>query len=281
MDGFLLILLLLVVMKVVVDARSISSEDLAIGEWNLRLKCDHQFYESELFPPTIHRPFSDTTNNNKSNNKDIRRKASQQHCRLVLYPNGSFLLEPAVISPTKGQLVPESESILPRQILPVRGRWKLNTSPYCATDRFYDGLVLSSYPRVQKKLLVGNENTLRTDNKNEQQQELRVLKRLHFHFRCRLHGRFSREGGGLVRRLLGLSGQYTRGRITHGTLLRLSDEREDDNSKDDETTSSGGALFDHVPSWWKKAKRRRVMASFSAKRHPFDPTVLDLDNETD
>mmetsp|Transcript_1975 Transcript_1975/g.2767 ORF Transcript_1975/g.2767 Transcript_1975/m.2767 type:complete len:186 (+) Transcript_1975:104-661(+) len=89
-------------------------------------------------------------------------------CRLALHQNKTFSLTPKDTT-----------------IMPIHGRWKLGKNPYCPTDRFYDDLLLTSYPRVQKR------------------QDIE-LQRVVFQFKCRIYGRYYDE---------------QRAKISHGTLL--------------------------------------------------------------
>ena len=94
-------------------------------------------------------------------------------CRLSLFPNGTFKIMP------KGD-----------EDLIINGRWELGRNPYCATDRFYDDLILESYPWVLKRI-----------------GERQVLKRFGFQFKCRIYGRYNAH-------------DKCRSRMNHGMLLR-------------------------------------------------------------
>lgn len=94
-------------------------------------------------------------------------------CRLSLFPNGTFKIMP------KGD-----------DDLIINGRWELGRNPYCPTDRFYDDLLLESYPRVFKR-----------------RGEGQVLKRFGFLFKCRIYGRYNAH-------------DRCCSRMNHGMLLR-------------------------------------------------------------
>lgn len=284
---FLVLILLLLVSDPVL-ARRLSSESVAIGVWKIQLRgADRQLLESELFPPasttTIQK--QGETAPNRSPLFFWRRRTRNCSCRLSVFPNGTFTLEPPMESVGVGggdlhQREEERDGGTPSaaapKILPVRGQWRLDRNPYCATDRFYDGLVLSSYPRAQKRILkkdAGRKDKLGGLLPEDDAESLTTLKRVRFDLRCRLHGRYTE--GGLIRRLVGYE-RYERGRMTHGTLLReqlapMSASAGRRKSNDKEVSSP------RVP-WWKKGERRIVVASFSAKRRitPFNP-LMDLD----
>jgi hypothetical protein len=99
-------------------------------------------------------------------------------CSLSVCPDGTFVLTPLQKTVNR---------------LPLSGQWKLLTNPYCITDRFYDKLVLQSYPRVE----ASRNNT--------------PLQSVELDLSCRMWGKYS--NGGLFR------GWRPTGRMTHGTLV--------------------------------------------------------------
>ena len=128
------------------------------GEWDLKIRATRRYLRDEpiaqaLFP---------TTSLTKTKFKG----------RLSLFPNGNFTF---LVDGDNG--------------MPIHGRWELGRNPYCPTDRFYDDLLLESYPRVQKR-------------SNDDQ----VVQRVNFQMKCRIYGRY-------------WGCERSRARISHGVLL--------------------------------------------------------------
>jgi hypothetical protein len=138
---------------------TLTALEQALGDWDLMIKTTRSNLYGEPVAKAIF-PSSSVT----------KRRLP---CRLTLFPNGNFTI------------VPEG-----KDGMPINGRWELGRNPYCLTDRFYDDLLLESYPRSLKRSGDGE-----------------VLKRVSFQFKCRIYGRYC----GHERRL---------GRINHGILLR-------------------------------------------------------------
>ncbi|KAI2513967.1 hypothetical protein MHU86_351 [Fragilaria crotonensis] len=138
---------------------ALTARELALGDWNLMIQTTRRSLDGEPIASSIFPESSMTTR--------------RLNCRLSLFPNGNFTI------------VLEG-----KDVMPINGRWELGRNPYCPTDRFYDDLILESYPRARKRTGDGQ-----------------VLQRVGFLFKCRIYGRYS----GHERRL---------GRINHGTLLR-------------------------------------------------------------
>lgn len=134
---------------------ALSATEQLIGDWDLRIKPNRGKLGGEHIPNAIFP--SQTT-----------KRSRPMECRLSLHPNGTF-------------------SLTPQEGMPMNGWWELGRNPYCPTDRFYDDLLLKSYPRSQKE---GDA----------------VLQHVMFSAKCRIYGRYS----GHDRRV---------GRINHGTLL--------------------------------------------------------------
>lgn len=168
------------------NAGKIDSHDLLIGDWDTTLRCSNSRF-GEVFPPRVSAVLS---------KEEQRRWGTPRnfHCRLSLHPNGTFGLEPSGTATS--------------QLLSVHGRWTLETNPYCVTDRFYDDLILDSYPRVQKKR-EGDEET--------------VVRKLRLNFKCRLSGHFTGDRLRFQDR-----DHFARGKMSHGVLIL---QRDDDESK--------------------------------------------------
>jgi len=175
------------------SARKIDSQDLLIGDWNTTLRCTRSWFEAELFPPRI---LVSSGSPSAKLKEQIRRWEWPRkfQCKLSLYPNGTFGLEPSIEATV-------SDDTKPQQLLPVHGRWTLDPNPYCVTDRFYDQVVLDLYPRAQKKVVGGREEVLQT---------------VSMQIQCRLSGHFS---AGKLRCLRDRSPFYARGKLSHGVLV--------------------------------------------------------------
>ena len=134
---------------------ALTAREQALGDWDLTIKTTGKKLREmqAIFPLSI--------------------VTTRIDCRLSLFPNGTF------------KIIPKDD-----EDLPVSGRWELGRNPYCPTDRFYDDLLLESYPRVFKR-----------------RGEGQVLKRLGFQFKCRIYGRYNAH-------------DRCRSRMNHGMLLR-------------------------------------------------------------
>lgn len=149
-----------------------SSLSLAAGKWDVSLRCRPDLFETELFP----------LRNSTAPRQPPRSWTSRsRRCSLSLLANGTFVLEPYFSNGSTSS------------VLVMHGRWMVRTNPYCATDRFYDELILRTYPRVHK-LVCGDETT--------------VLRRIGFDLHCRLYGHFARNK------------DSNRGRLSRGLLIR-------------------------------------------------------------
>ena len=146
----------------------ISAMNQAIGHWHVELSASRWFGGSNhrVFPPRqIH-----------DENDPAIKIPHSIHCHLNLFPNSTFCL-----SPLKGELTN------------IQGIWKVQSNPYCPTDRYYDKIVLESYRRTQKN-----------DSGS-------ILQHGHFRLHAKLWGRY--EGSQVVRR------KFKRvPRMSHGTI---------------------------------------------------------------
>lgn len=202
------------------ESGKIDSHDLLVGNWNMTIRCSKAWFESELFPPCASRDAVPPVRKLWWGQRDFQ-------CNLSLFPNGTFGLQP------------QDDESTTQNCLPLHGRWALDPNPYCVTDRFYDQVVLQSYPRMQKKVVNGQEAILQT---------------LSLDLWCRLTGHFSH--GRQLRAFLGRGGKppYASGKLSHGVFI-LSREQ----SAADQPVGIA---------------RRRIAASFKARRHI--PSKLDL-----
>ena len=173
------------------------ASQLAIGEWDLFLKCSRDVYESVLFPHVkTHAPA--TLVPRFLWDRDYP-------CRLSMFSNGTFSLEPK-LEPT---LRPKQRNSL---LTSIHGKWEALPNPYCATDRYYDELVFCSNSRVERQL--PRSGLLPWTNQNET-----LLKKIRFRLNCRLYGQYWSSDGLLAFHAFGGKTATARGRLSHGVLV--------------------------------------------------------------
>ncbi len=282
------------------DAKKIDSYDLLIGDWDTSVRLQHPTKLMEIFStPTAGTSTRSTTIQPTgwlNPLKRHRRKLSQQYsrnipCRLSLHANGTFGLT------DRPQHVPKVQSPpLSSNSFVIRGKWSLQTNPYCVTDRFYDDILLESYPRIQKerqqKVLPHgttrqyHNSTTSVSTRVMTYQNLTIIRpiqKVQLKLRCRLSGHFTGSDGrlGLPFRM----GQrrreyryYARGKITHGVMMleELDNVHGSDYDDDDNTTAGMIALFRFLRQ--NHPRPRQIIASFSARR--YIPTYSDLASQS-
>jgi hypothetical protein len=290
------------------NAKKIDSYDLLIGDWDTSIRLQHRTKLIEIFTTqaaaattttttktgttsTISNPIITTQGVPYRNNKWLN--PLQRHrvipCRLSLYANGTFGMKDHQAS---SNIQSPSPSLL------IRGKWTLKTNPYCVTDRFYDDIVLESFPRVQKEqqhIVVPNDAHPNHDNTNYSAKDtlsqsvsvMRPIRKVRLKLHCRLQGHFS---GGNRRRTMSFRSlrseqhhhYYARGKITHGvvTLEELYNIQDTKKSDDCDTTTAGGTLPLRflVEQYRQQRHSNRIIASFSAKR--YIPTFSDLASQS-
>ena len=175
------------------EAGKIDSLELLVGDWNTTIRCGSLRFASELFPPRV-----SLTDEAVPHARIGWERPRKFHCNLSLYPNGTFGLYPhETIDEIASAGADDGQSLL------VRGRWILHPNPYCVTDRFYDQVVLHSYPRIKKKVVDGREEE--------------ILQSLRLDIQCRLTGHFSHG------RLLPVWGRlprvFARAKLSHGVVV--------------------------------------------------------------
>jgi hypothetical protein len=166
--------------------------DWAQGHWSVRLRTRGV---DALFPPrelALEARDADDNDNAAMRRRPwfslgLQRRHTYDALSLVLFGNGTFCL-----SPPSGE-----RDTSPR--LPVHGHWEAAPNPYCATDRFTQAIVLTSYPR---QLQAAAGSALSNDDSITNHNSQRHTLVLH----GRLAGRYARPG--------------PRGRLTHGKVLR-------------------------------------------------------------
>lgn len=201
----LLLIVVIFFLPCTVSGRYLDSDELLVGEWKTLLRCSPLFYESELFPlKKLKVAIHDTSNDRKVHNvltHGFWQPSKNFPCRLSIYQNGTFHLEPETYT---NKVFDNSD------YLSVHGKWKVQSNPYCATDRFYDQLIFDSYPRLQKQILENSNNSKRSH----------CVKKVKLQIRCRLHGHFT---AGRLR----FSKAFAKGRMSHGYMImnRRNDEQ--------------------------------------------------------
>ena len=221
-----------------VQARTPTAEHVAVGDWNVKVRCGEDFYSSLLFPLTRLQEEDDTTTSH--GNKLWPQPSQQYSCQLSLYPNGTFTLQPN--TEEKLTLFPRNNNRNNNKPHPsrlaLRGRWRIQANPYCITDRFFDELHLESYPRklIQQKISSQTmpsttaastqrnplafitrrfADTTTANAKDSCDSRYYIRQRLSLQLHCRVGGRYATPGPW---RALQRKGE-TKTRLTHGRLL--------------------------------------------------------------
>lgn len=227
-------LLLLVAIPIQVQARAMDAQNVAVGDWSVKIRCGTYFYNSVLFPAI--------DKNGSLSEHDASKLLSrpplfaiphEYPCQLTLFPNSTFCLRPI-----SSEAISSSQQFTNHDRLFLRGRWRVDPNPYCITDRFYDRLYLKSYPRrlVPRRqrqrqqtatkittdqvsfgkhpLAFFKQRVIRSDSRNAAD----TSPRLSLNCYCRLCGRYASPGiwKSWPRRS---RIQKTRARMTHGLLV--------------------------------------------------------------
>ncbi|GKY92649.1 hypothetical protein MPSEU_000235000 [Mayamaea pseudoterrestris] len=215
------------------------ASQLAIGEWDLLLKCSRDDYETVIFPHIkTHAPATLVPR--------FKWDLPQEYpCRLSMFSNGTFSLEPKV-----NETASLARSNLNAILTSIHGKWEALPNPYCATDRYFDELVLCSNSRVERQL-PRRAGLLPWTRRNE-----KLLKKIRFRLNCRLHGQYW-SSDGLAFHAFGSKKACAGGRMSHGVLV---------------TDQMDGV--DRPDEWW---RRRVVSGSFVGfRRRP----LVDADEDS-
>lgn len=239
--------------------RPLNGMQLAVGEWDVELRpvgpplASALDLKSRIFPAT------------KSSNKKAKqqRRKSSLACSLSMAEDGTFVMQPKEQHDSDfGKRQRQRQSFLP-----LRGQWKLLPNPYCVTDRFYDLVALTSYPRQEVN-----------------QNDGSVIQTVELTLHCRLWGRHG-MGKGLSQpppsptttTTVSNAAKTTRsstttfvqqqteiqqphGKMTHGTLVWI--ERQSTAPRNNSNSS--------VLPWWRR--RRPILASISGRRVSTEPS---------
>ena len=222
MRAFQLVIIIIILSLLIpgVPAQGVlDAQDLAVGDWDLKLRCGKRIYSTLLFPPLTPRNTIDNNEHDKTKRMISRMvqlpplpfvQTKSFPCQLSLYPNGTFVLRP------KDNI--QEKAGAEERLLSLRGRWKVNPNPYCITDRFYDELHLQSYPRTLTESPIPPQA--------RQQQPLQQRHRLSLQLHCRLCGRYASAGPWRV-----LRGETDKNaRLTRGLLVWSSKTKQTTNN---------------------------------------------------
>ena len=260
---FVAVICLQLLCHVNVEARPRTSMELIEGDWNLKVgiwcqtprqqPCvvDNDDHAWLLFPlqTTIDEHQKDKENDaiQFTPTRKFRilpawfrqRRRLTLACRLSVYPNGTFVLQPKQQDDVVSLL--ESSSSTPESLvssssqhhhqrqerLTIHGTWNILSNPYCATDRFYDQVHFHSYPRVQKLVHVTQYLPFQQKRKNDPgrmvETDEEILNRIQLHLHCRLYGHFAKLSRPSWRRSSRTQPPHSKEtraiRLTHGTIL--------------------------------------------------------------
>jgi hypothetical protein len=266
-QGFFCLGILFITYYFKADARPMNSIQLASGEWDVSIRGDFwsRIDASRLFPSVSAQRslFSQRTTRAKSEMiiPSVKRRpwgTCSLDCILSLAPDGTFILAPKKIikysSYSSNRKVKEEISMsycdmmstIEKQsksstgVMYIRGCWNVLANPYCLTDRRYDEVSLTSYPRQRIK------SGAATDNPEEE----RVPRTVQMTMNCRLWGRHGRQPQQSNRQEINGEQTLCCGKMTHGTIVWKE--------------------HGHGVPWWKHLYRP-VLGSFSAVRSSKEP----------
>ena len=154
---------------------------------------------SRIFPP-VSRSFAGKS---KTKVPSVRRSlwGTSLDCVLSIHPDGTFVLAP---SSTKSvERIPVSEKRTESTGLSsILGSWNVLSNPYCLTDRIYDQISFTSYPR--QKIAATRDGA-----------EEKVLQTFQLTMNSRLFGRHNRQ----VSRQVTEGERKCCGKMTRGTIV--------------------------------------------------------------
>lgn len=243
-----------------VAARPLNSIQLATGEWDVSVRGGFWMDASRIFPLCYNSQapssFARTTPRPKRNIDEMMHAVKRRpwgaslDCILSLASDGTFVLTPKQAGTTdeddsssssrKKEDITTNYRMLTkggkrtekmRGVLDLRGSWNVLANPYCVTDRLYDQVSFTSYPRQKIATKQGRSTSVAAEE--------RVSRTVQLTMNCRMWGRHNRQVQGRRAR---------RYRMTHGTIV----------------------CRDHDVPWWKQF-HRPVLASFSAVRSSNKP----------
>lgn len=250
------------------EARLLSAQEQAIGKWNLTVKKKNgKLFDSIFYglAPVVSRKNNQSATVSSFLEKIKLLKSKDDECGVEnnnqqfiweLKDDGTFSLSPASHS---SQLTESTPSSL------VNGRWNLDPTRYCITDRFYDELSGCSFSRARSFFIPKSSNTNASDDKDNEstRSEMKngnvVVERAVLEFRCKLWGRYFAPHPSISQFLSSKlhprcsinnkNKGVGRARMTHGTILLIR---------------SGSNRLLQCKKWqyW---KRRVVLGTFKAE----------------
>jgi hypothetical protein len=322
------------------NAKKIDSYDLLIGDWETSVRLEGRLNHRSSNKHPLLEIFSTTTSTGTGaitdthNNvphppqpygwllnpwklcRNQRRPQQQPYtysrnipCRLSLYPNGTFGLTDhttIISSCDANNSIKQNQKQQPQETLSssflIRGKWTLQSNPYCVTDRFYDDILLESYPRVLKELrMVPNATTTTTRSKNihsvkdtdvkyqsvrssSSSSIIQPIQKVQLKIHCRLSGHFNGKPHTRPYRWQQIlpyhpqrdrnSYYYARGKMTHGvmTLDELYNTNHRNTTNTVDTTLAGmSSPFRTLQQQlrvqpYRNRYTKQIVASFSARR---------------
>ncbi len=185
-------------------ARPRNSIQLAAGEWDVSIQGGFWTDPSCIFPPL-----------EKGGPVPVVEKRfgrSSMDCILSMASDGTFVLTPKYVklqdSPNSKTAyttanhdwkTPTTEKDTKPRLLDLRGSWNVLANPYCVTDRYYDQVSLSSYPRQQ---------TTTTSSNDDSEEKILSEPPFQLVLNCRMWGRHKR-----------MTKNKDTYKMTHGTLV--------------------------------------------------------------
>eukprot|EP00525_Craspedostauros_australis_P003435 CAMPEP_0198110758 /NCGR_PEP_ID=MMETSP1442-20131203/2765_1 /TAXON_ID= /ORGANISM="Craspedostauros australis, Strain CCMP3328" /LENGTH=315 /DNA_ID=CAMNT_0043766945 /DNA_START=95 /DNA_END=1042 /DNA_ORIENTATION=+ len=217
-------------------ASGIDPETYAVGKWDLHLSgggIARPFVgwdSSSIFPSMPHKQAKVSTPTSSSSSSSNSRSKQKVPCSLSIHSDGTFLLTPTSHTAKYGNANNRNAEISQKTTcMPIRGRWRVQPNPYCITDRFYDNLVLESYPRLEVR---------KSDAWYDPDE---VLQMVTLRMNCRLWGR-NRSGINDATGVVLKRG----GRLSHGSILWIDQSSSISSSTTASSPSSGDGLIRNV-----------------------------------
>jgi hypothetical protein len=188
----LLALLCVLTLPLKTKCEPVAAMDQAIGLWLVKLSpCSTWFTPNKMliFPPR--HPYDE-----KESKMLVQR--SSLNCRLSLFRNGTFCMAP---------MDDDRPTAAATSLSPIHGSWQVLSNPYCATDRYYDNVRLTSYRRCQK---------------SKHDERVVTMQQGQFQLQAKMWGRYESYTG--IRRRLS---RIPLPRMNHGTVVWKTDEVDD------------------------------------------------------
>mmetsp|Transcript_1534 Transcript_1534/g.2164 ORF Transcript_1534/g.2164 Transcript_1534/m.2164 type:complete len:281 (-) Transcript_1534:422-1264(-) len=258
----MLLLILLLAPEVHVEGR-VDGTDLAVGQWEMYLSSRE--HGDLYFFPLAKEAQSLKLRKSTSiirNPLFAKRRRTQKKCTLSLFHNGTFCLQSAAAAADGCGDDGSAASPIP-SLLSINGQWERKASPYCATDRFYDRLILKSYPRIAVDASTIKTTTTKRSTTNQTAVTEKVLQRGSFVLHSQLHGHYARRGRG---RRQQQTCKSVSARMVRGVCLWS----ECNSISDDEKSHIPQRTAVKIASWLQN--RKEVVGTFRARKTGEDST---------